>query len=677
MKFSLRSILHRFSHSCRSIWYAHGDIEVSKKHIAALTKLRSVSIVNEVDRIGLKLEDQEQKTVKNESRFQDAEQKLTDLSDVLAKTISAVDKQNQTIAVVKEQNDRATNEKKHVESVLYKNLEVQDKRIEAATRTLSKMDADLKKVIDPSLDPLMKKLLPPSFDAELLHLRRSFLSGTRRFVAEEFKQWMQRPEKHLNKLFWLSAGPGMGKSSLIAELSGQYEQQLGAIHMCQIRSAETGRPNRVIKSLAYQLARIIPEYKDALNGLVDLHPHIFEGSTLLNLWQEVVVNPLLEVANPPEDTILVMIDGLDESDTKDGMILLLEIFSPEQLKLVPDWIDFVVSSRPETLERCKMLVGGIQIFEWNGDTKENLDDIRQFVNQKFDGTIVPEDLAIAVELVVKKCRGQFLYAATVLSDSSCGQWTLSQVKNLPDGVQELFAQCWSQTNCEFSDFRQIFQVMCSAQCKLTVSTISRLLGKSEETVLNQFEHIKQLDIPDTAHKAVFFREPLSLCSEVIFFHESLRDWLTEPSNLPYFIDVAKGHDIFIKFLRSWLQSIVQEYPQTTEVINCAKSNPLLKFCIQHAPVHALRSQQWELFTDLSFYDLFLRTRPEASRVSDFVLFLSCLKDVFRLGKIPSQKSQYASLEDFLKWGLHDYFPTDIIDYNIHLILDFLPKKVRT
>jgi hypothetical protein len=59
-------------------------------------------------------------------------------------------------------------------------------------------------------------------------------------------------------------------------------------------------------------------------------------------------------------------------------------------------------------------------------------------------------------------------------------------------------------------------------------------------------------------------------------------------------------------------------------------------------------------------------RPVVCQISS--LFLSCLQDVFRLGKIPSQESQYtytyaiASLEDFLKWGLLDYFPPDILDY---------------
>ena len=122
---------------------------------------------------------------------------------------------------------------------------------------------------------------------------RAFQVGTRGFVDEAFASWLQDPDG--SRLFWLLAGPGMGKSVTMAHLRQQFDHQaLFACHFCRHDIEERGEPVRMILSLAYQLAQQLPAYR----GLLEAAKSRFEAlrsETPEQVWDQVLSEALAEL----------------------------------------------------------------------------------------------------------------------------------------------------------------------------------------------------------------------------------------------------------------------------------------------------------------------------------------------------------------------------------------------
>ncbi len=100
-------------------------------------------------------------------------------------------------------------------------------------------------------------LKPTAFDAAIIHSVEGFFG--RRWLFDSFNEWLQADKR----LFWLKGTPGIGKSAFAAKLVHSGNSSIVGFFKCDfqaLKSAEESA-NECIRTLAYQLASRLPDYR--------------------------------------------------------------------------------------------------------------------------------------------------------------------------------------------------------------------------------------------------------------------------------------------------------------------------------------------------------------------------------------------------------------------------------
>ncbi|XP_046858613.1 uncharacterized protein LOC124452063 [Xenia sp. Carnegie-2017] len=115
----------------------------------------------------------------------------------------------------------------------------------------------------PLEDILTKNLVSCNFESEIQHHYENFVKGTREWVFDEFLAWFE-DDSSQNRAFVISAVAGMGKSVIAATLCKRYRQYLTAVHFFQHNNSRYNKANVLLQSLAMQVSRNFPAYKQLL-----------------------------------------------------------------------------------------------------------------------------------------------------------------------------------------------------------------------------------------------------------------------------------------------------------------------------------------------------------------------------------------------------------------------------
>ena len=145
----------------------------------------------------------------------------------------------------------------------------------------------------------------------------------------------------------VSGNVGTGKSVISAVISQRMQEarRLLGGHFCQHNNVRYRKPQLMLQSLACHLTYALPEYK---NGLVEqLSRNLgveLDSMGVEELFALLFKEPISHVGDP-ERNILMVIDGLDESEYQ-GHNELLDVIANQFCKL-PQWIRFFVTTRTE------------------------------------------------------------------------------------------------------------------------------------------------------------------------------------------------------------------------------------------------------------------------------------------------------------------------------------------
>ncbi|KAF8151699.1 hypothetical protein B0H34DRAFT_801390 [Crassisporium funariophilum] len=256
---------------------------------------------------------------------------------------------------------------------------------------------------------------------------------TRVAVLEAIMAWVENFERESSTM-WLHGPAGAGKSAIarsIAELCAALNLLIASFFFS--RHAD-GRKNteRLISTIAYQLAQNIPDTRPHIESVVENDPAIFSKS-LADQIQALIVRPLQSASgdslsrNPPLPC-LIIIDGLDECHDAEVQIHVLHLFANlVQRQCGNIRLAFLVVSRPEKHLRASFShvdLAACSTMLLLDDTFKPDDDIRLFLISKcneiknrhtFKGEIPdvwpsPGD----IETLVKKSSGQFIFASVVV-----------------------------------------------------------------------------------------------------------------------------------------------------------------------------------------------------------------------------------------------------------------------
>lgn len=176
--------------------------------------------------------------------------------------------------------------------------------------------------------------------------------GTRQDIMNAVLTWRNNNDRK-RRLLWLNGSAGVGKSAVIQTLAeaeaeaGPGEGQLGATLFVS-RPNKRADPNRVLGTIAYQLAVKDPAYRDYLTGQMAADPRLL-GKTMAEQFRKLISKPFGELMLWKDASAWsVYIDGLDECIGEEAQCRLIELISAFTTQYPEAPLVWIISSRPES-----------------------------------------------------------------------------------------------------------------------------------------------------------------------------------------------------------------------------------------------------------------------------------------------------------------------------------------
>ncbi|KAJ7098984.1 hypothetical protein C8R44DRAFT_566469, partial [Mycena epipterygia] len=247
--------------------------------------------------------------------------------------------------------------------------------------------------------------------------------GTRTDILDQLSSWSTdtNPE---STILWLHGSAGMGKSAIAQMFAGncQQEGRLGASFFFRRGHPKRGTWNGLVTTIAYQLAKSVPEFLLPLQQAMEADKLIV-GRAIPVQFRRLIVEPFRQ-APVPQIIPVIVLDGLDEctDHTVQQQILRLFIGAIRDQQLP---IRLSVISRPEPHLREVLETNEVLTICRPLELSADLSAIRTYLQAEFSrihsdyrargidlGTVWPTPDAL--DQLVWKSSGIFIYATTII-----------------------------------------------------------------------------------------------------------------------------------------------------------------------------------------------------------------------------------------------------------------------
>ena len=226
-------------------------------------------------------------------------------------------------------------------------------------------------------------------------------------------------------------------------------------------------PKIALKSVAYQLTTCIPGYETRLKP-------IESGWDTSALFRALFVDPMAGIQ--PSQPIVIAFDALDEA-TQLGRNDLADAIGAS-FGRTPPWLRFIISSRPHD----SAINGPLQALDpWvlEADRQENIDDLRTYLLRELQPFAASTgSLTDAVEEIINKSEGLFLYAHWVREELEHGRLSLDRLDDFPQGLGGIYWQFFRRSFPDPDEYTSrdvpVFQAICAAREPLEPSYLEAL-----------------------------------------------------------------------------------------------------------------------------------------------------------------------------------------------------------
>jgi len=406
------------------------------------------------------------------------------------------------------------------------------------------------------IETLNGHLKPIKSDARIYQLLKKGFYG-RQWLFEAVENWRQ-DSKLDSRLFWIMGAPGVGKSAFAAQLTHTRGDTVIAAQFCEWYKPDHRNAQRVVRSLAFQLATRLPDYRKLLLTQPEIAELDRKGPA--ELFDYLLANPLRSVINGGRERYLIVIDALDEAGEA-GRNPLVEMLARNAQRL-PDWLGLIVTSRPEF--DVKTPLQALNPFPLDTQSESNRDDIRDYLRRELASPLQnrPEADRL-VEQILAKSEGVFLYVERFCDDVQNGHLPLDHPEQFPQGLGGIFCHYFQRQFPDLEKFRKdvrpALRAILAAREPLPVEILRRLFDWQDEE-LRDF----------TRPLASLFPVSTEAGHEVVkSYHKSLAEWLTDKAKAgPYFVSVLEGHrmlgdyclNVYMKTPRGFSGFVKQHLP---------------------------------------------------------------------------------------------------------------------
>jgi hypothetical protein len=402
---------------------------------------------------------------------------------------------------------------------------------EKTTEILRIVESDESRRFAGEIEALEGYLKPISSDSRIFQLLNKGFVG-RAWLVAAVEQW-RNDAARASRLFWIMGAPGVGKSAFAAHLAHYGRDKVIGVHFCEYDKPDHRNADRIVRTLAFQIATRLPDYRKLLLTLPEIGK--LDGKKGGELFDYLLANPLnLSITGGRERYILI-IDALDEAGDE-GRNELVEMLAPNVSRL-PEWIGIIVTSRPEG--NVVAPLQGLNPVVLNTETESNRADIRDYLRANLAAHLQSRSNANRlVDLILEKSEGVFLYAARFCEDTQRGQLSLDHPDQFPQGLGGIFFQYFKRQFPDLEKFRKDvrpgIRAILAAREPLPVEILQLLFNWEGDELRDFTRSLGSIFpvMPEAPHEVI---KP---------YHKSLDDWLTDESKAgPYFVSVMEGHQI--------------------------------------------------------------------------------------------------------------------------------------
>ena len=380
---------------------------------------------------------------------------------------------------------------------------------------------------------LEKILVPISTSGEISRLLKNGFVG-REWLFKKIDQW--RLATNNQQVFCITGKPGIGKSAIAASLAHHAKSHVIGINFCRHDQPDSGDVSRIIRTLAFQIATRIPDYRkfllDKLNILIQ--EKSLPEYNAAELFRELIAASSYFCIDGNRERYLVVIDGLDEAPRKSGEELVRLI--AQQKDVLPIWLKFIVTSRPGEAQIVSHLTTLSPQFI-DADEPNNNDDIRNYIKKWFECIkLAPDEQNRLIEPLVAASEGNFLYLKAfrdMVEQSDDGKDILNDITAYPKGLSSFYVT-WLQR--KYSDGKQ-FKEEARPLLELIIASPEPLpVDVAISTLSVDNYYIKDFA---AAMGALIDSDMLERERRLSLFHRSFAEWFGQAA-APYSVDATAG-----------------------------------------------------------------------------------------------------------------------------------------
>ena len=444
-------------------------------------------------------------------------------------------------------------------------------------------------------DEALRKLAKVDTESVIQYHSGKYQEGTRLRIFEKIKLWLEDLTSE-NRVMVISGDAGMGKSVISAIVCQTMRRagRLSGSHFCQHNKARPRNPKIMLQSLAYQLSEFLPQYKREL--VKTLSRNVGEDINNLevgDLFELLFEEPLRKV-NDPGKSLLMVIDGLDESEYK-GRNELVDVIANHFCTL-PGWVRFCVTTRPEINIADRLKKFNPVLLEH--DDEENVEDIRLFLERQLCSVIQSGFEEVVIDALVREAAGHFLYAYLMVDfiKENVSLLTPEELgRILPSGVSSVYQSYFERLEKELKigedQFLTFLSALAAAREPLPLDFVSKMLLSDSKSPSGHRKVRKTIDSISTL---------LPVHDDcIVFFHKSVKDWLTERTTYGlhnFSVDEKQGHAMLSQLCTDELNNVKRKGVHGTEFSNTAR------YALQHGVYHMLESEELEKSTRTSRFE---------------------------------------------------------------------------
>lgn len=406
--------------------------------------------------------------------------------------------------------------------------------------------------------------------------------GTCEWIRENshYQTWLEKK----SPLFWISGGPGTGKTVMSLFLSEQVEKVCQGtgdhfiFYFCRFQHECYNKPGNLLRSLAYQMLSFGTDTSAALEIFSYLDTEEKTNNALSNLeclWK------ILEILLSQADlsTVYCIIDGVDECQSSDVLICKFRDYCTSavgskgslRLALIGRDLDILgmaahsrrhslpSQSSPESIFAETSAMNVFTGIKLDPDHGENLDsDIARFTRwsleplQRIHGF---ESIRSQIEqTLLARAEGTFLWVSFVVHELSkkrtCLQ-VLETIQDIPPGLHPIFGRMLHQIDPKHRDMSaRILKWIAITIRPLTLRELAYAVGSGIECMADRITICQPL---------------LKVYDDrVLFVHQSAREYLLrdqideDPTAELFRVEASKCHgEVAYRCLQILENSILQ------------------------------------------------------------------------------------------------------------------------